>query len=117
MIMLHLIETFIMFICRFLILVQEEIEINGFVELETRVVLNQFLVLIIIIDTIQLEHHNVRWTANPCLKDLALAILIAFEAFDFTFATCFPTLIQFIAAFVNLQLYRPHLVDILVCHL
>ena len=40
MIMFHLIKTLIMFICCFLILVQEEIEINGFVELETRVVLN-----------------------------------------------------------------------------
>jgi hypothetical protein len=63
--------------------VKKLIDIDGPIEVETPVVLDQLALLVIVVDSIDLKHHDVGWSANPSLQDFNLAFFLSFPAFDF----------------------------------
>lgn len=73
-ILLHLVEIFSEVFGPREVLIQEKIKVDFFVKLELSHILGHFLELSVVIDSVDLEHEHVWWSANPsfCLKHLAL---------------------------------------------
>lgn len=113
----HLIKALVMLVSGIFIFVEEQVQIDFLVKLETRVVLHKLLILVIVGDAINLEHHDVRRAANPGLEYLSLALFFALESLNFTFAARLPSRVKFTTALGYLQLYWPHLVNILLSNL
>ena len=94
------------------VLVQEEIQEDLLIEFEFGVVFDEFHILVVVGDPVQLEHQDVWWSADPCFENLALARLVSFEALDLGLAECFPSLVKL--PFVNSELNRAHFVNVLI---
>ena len=67
----------------FLIQVEELIKVNLFVKIKPTVVLNQLLFSIVVVNSVELEHHDVWRPADPCLYNFFHAGLWSLPSFDF----------------------------------
>ena len=95
-----ILQFFKIFIMKFSLLhifFKEQINENSLIKLKFRIILNQFLVNEIIVNSIELEHENIWRSAYPCFNYFLLALLVPFKIFDFILSTSFPTLIQLIS--------------------
>jgi hypothetical protein len=80
----HLMELKPVLLGYFSILVQEQINVDSFIEIKSRVILINFLFFCVVLNSIDLEHQHVRWSTNPCLLNLFLTRLVSSEAICLT---------------------------------
>lgn len=109
-----MIKFLLMLLGSFSVLIQEQVQVNGFIKFEFGVVFDKLLVLNVVIDTVELEHQDVWRTADPRLKHLPLAFFVASVTVDLGLSEGFPSLIKL--AFVDSELYRSHFIDILIVY-
>ena len=103
-----------MLLSSLLIQVEELIKVNLFVKIKSTVVLNQLLFSVVVVNSVELEHHDVWRAADPCFYDFFHARLWSFPSLDFWPPAFFPCMVQI--SFLNSKLHWSHFVDILICN-
>jgi hypothetical protein len=76
------------------ILVEEQIEVDLLVKDKLGVVLYFFLEVQVVVNSVELEHHDVWWAADPCFKGLLLAWLVTFVVIKEGDARLLPGLVE-----------------------
>ena len=103
-----------MLIWLFLIYVQKQIHVNGLIKIKSLIIFNQLLSPSVIFDTIDLEKHDIWWSANPLLSKFLLTRLISFPSFNLWSSTLIPCGIEI--TFINLKLNWSQLIYIWICN-
>ncbi len=93
---------------------KKQINKDRLIKLEFWIIFNQFLVNEIIVNPIELEHKNIRWSTNPSFYDFLLTFLFTFVILDFILSASLPALIQLISFFKS-QLNRTHFIWLINC--
>ena len=72
-----------MLLSSLLIQVEELIKVNLFVEIKSTVVLYQLLFSVVVVNSVELEHHDVWRAADPCFYDFFHARFWSFPSLNF----------------------------------
>lgn len=96
----------------FLILVQEEIQVNSFIKVEPWIIFYQLLILGVVLNSIDLEEHDIWGSADPLFGKFLLAWLISLIAFDFGSSAFIPCGVEI--SFIDLELNWSQLVNVLI---